>query len=64
MTGRVQFNIHSKIMTSINQGTQNIPKWMVYNGKSYENLMIWGYPHEKISNTNETMVDVGNFHIS
>ena len=47
MTGRVQFNIHSKIMTSINQGTQNIPKWMVYNGKSYENLMIWGYPHEK-----------------
>jgi hypothetical protein len=27
-------------------------------------LMIWGYPHEKISNTNETMVDVGNFHIS
>ena len=21
------------------------PKWIVYNGKSYKNGMIWGYPH-------------------
>ena len=65
MTSRVQFNIHSKIETSINRRTQN--GWFIMENPMKLNIddFFWVLPtYTYLKNLNETMVDVGKFHMS